>query len=186
MPHSMELAGKIESILFVASKPLTIKRIARALGEQEDNVLEAIQTLITKYNHESSGIYLLHEGEQVQMASNPAHASVIEGFVKDEISGELTRAQLETLTVIAYRGPITRPELEQIRGVNCAIIIRNLLVRGLIEEMDDAKKMMPTYVASVEALRHMGVSTTNELPDYDALHAHEHVERILDNPNETA
>lgn len=180
MLPNMDLAGKIESILFVASKPLSIAQIAKAVGEKKDVVEEAIESLKAKYGGSGSGISILHEGDTVQMASQAANAEVVEGFIKDEIAGELTSAQLETLTVIAYRGPITRPELEQIRGVNCAVILRNLMMRGLVEEMDDPKHMMVAYVASVEALRHMGITATSELPGYEELHAHAHIQHVLE------
>ncbi len=173
------LVAKIESILFVASKPLSLRTLAKALDVGEDKVVEAVETLKTKYNHDDSGIHILIIDETVQMATNPAHADVVDGFIKDEVSGELTKAQLETLTVVAYRGPITRPELEQIRGVNCALILRNLLMRGLVEERDDEGKLMPVFVLSFEALRHLGISSPDQLPEYAELHTHQHIEQVL-------
>ena len=130
----MSLLSQIESILFVVSKSLSLKEIARAVQQKEAEVKLAVEELKAKYNHEASGIRILFVEDKVQMASNPENAGVVDLFIKQEAIGELTRPQLETLTVIAYRGPLTRPELEQIRGVNCAIILRNLLLRGLIEE----------------------------------------------------
>ncbi|HYE60094.1 MAG TPA: SMC-Scp complex subunit ScpB, partial [Candidatus Kapabacteria bacterium] len=113
-----QLLSHIESILFVASKPLSADVIAKALGKQEGDILEAIETLKLKYNQADSGIHILEINSLFQMGTNPENSAVIEGFIRNEVAGELTKAQLETLTVIAYRGPITRPELEQIRGVN--------------------------------------------------------------------
>lgn len=176
----MELLGKIESILFVASKPLSIKQISKATGVKSSEIEEVLEILKMKYNKES-GINILFEGDKIQMASNPDNLDVIEGFIKDETTGELTKPQLETLTVIAYRGPITRPELEQIRGVNCAIILRNLMLRGLIEEADSKDKLMPVYNISFEALGHLGISSVNQLPDYEELNKHEYIENVLDN-----
>ncbi|MEK7623635.1 MAG: SMC-Scp complex subunit ScpB [Patescibacteria group bacterium] len=175
----MDLQSQIESILFVASKPLSFKTIAKALGESEAEVAAAVEDLKSKYNHEQSGIHILAIDDEIQMATNPAHTEVIDQFIKREVTEELTKAQLETLTVIAYRGPITRPELEQIRGVNCALILRNLLVRGLVEEREDPASILPRYALSFEALRHLGVDSVTELPEYGALHAHEHVEATL-------
>lgn len=176
----MSLLSKIESILFVASKPLHLSTIAKAVGKNEMEVEEAIETLKMKFNRDDSGIHLLHEAREVQLATNATNSDVIEGFVKDEMSSELTKAQLETLTVIAYRGPITRPELEQIRGVNCALILRNLAIRGLVLEMDDKDKLTPTYSLSFDALRHLGVISANNLPGYEELHAHQHIENVLE------
>ncbi len=175
----MNLQSQIESILFVASKPLAVKTIAKAARKSEAEVVAALEELTARYNHDQSGLRILFIEDEVQMGSSPDNAAVIEGFVKDEAAGELTRAQLETLTVVAYRGPITRPELEQIRGVNCALIIRHLFIRGLIEEREDSGGILPYYMLSFEALRHLGISSVAELPEYEALHAHAYIEERL-------
>ena len=175
----MNLVSKIESILFVASKPLSFKELAKATQVHEEEVQSAVEELKLKYNSENSGIVLLFLEDKLQMATTPENKEAVDLFIKTEASGELTKAQLETLTVIAYRGPITRPELEQIRGVNCALIIRNLLLRGLIEEQDSENKILPTFSLSFEALRHLAVNTSAELPNYNELHTHEFVEKIL-------
>lgn len=179
--YNMELVGIIESILFVASKPVSLRALAKAAGASERDVAAAVEDLKARYNHDGSGIHILTIDDEVQMGTNPEHATAIEGFVKDEIAGELTRAQLETLTIVAYRGPVTRPELEQIRGVNCALILRNLLMRGLIEEKSD--DLLPRFVLSFEALRHVGVRDVSELPEYASLHAHEHVKKVISDMN---
>lgn len=171
------LFSQLESILFVASKSLTVEQLAKAANVSVDKVRDAIQTLQVKYNHDDSGIRILTADDSVQMSTNSENSTVVEQFIKDEVAGELTKAQLETMTVIAYRGPITRPELEQIRGVNCAVIIRNLLMRGLLEEHASAEKLMPTYILSTEALRHLGVDSVEQLPEYDNLSQHEHLEQ---------
>ncbi|OGH77791.1 MAG: SMC-Scp complex subunit ScpB [Candidatus Magasanikbacteria bacterium RIFOXYC2_FULL_40_16] len=175
----MDLQSQIESILFVASKPLKFSVIAKAVGVGVGEVEEVIEVLKMKYNNDS-GINILQLGDSAQMATNPKNVDVIEGFMKDEIAGELTKAQLETLTVIAYRQPITRPELEVIRGVNCALIIRNLLMRGLIEELEDEEKIVPVYRLSFEALRHLGISDVKELPDYAGMSEHEYIKQVIE------
>ncbi|MBT3816723.1 MAG: SMC-Scp complex subunit ScpB [Candidatus Magasanikbacteria bacterium] len=175
----MELLSSLEAVLFVASKPLSVKKLAKALDISIDDVSETLETLETKYNHESSGIHLFFSGDTVRMGTNPAYADVVDQFISYDIGGDLTKAQLETLTVIAYRGPITRPELEEIRGVNCAIILRNLLMRGLISEKQDEEKLLPVFVLSVLALSHLGISSMDELPQYDELNTHPHLDQEL-------
>ncbi len=177
----MTLLSQIESILFVASKPLLVKDLAKAIQKNQAEVVEALENLKLKYNRDDSGIFILQIEDKYQMATNSENSKVVEQFVKNEAQGELTRPQLETLTVIAYRGPITRPELEQIRGVNCSIILRNLLIRGLIEEKEDENKFLPVYSISFEALAHLGLKSILELPEYEALHKHEFIEKILEN-----
>ena len=78
--------------------------------------------------------------------------------------GELSRPSLEALTILAYRGPLTRPELEQIRGVHSSLILRNLLLRGLIEEKEDARLGQPLYSVTLDFLRHIGLASVEELP----------------------
>ncbi len=175
----MHLLSAIESILFVASKPLTVKQLAKATDAQEGDILESIESLKLKCNGDQSGIHLLVSGDQIQLASNPAYAELVEKYIKREVSGELTKAQLESLTVIAYRGPITRPELELIRGVNCSVIVRTLMMRDLIREVEDAAKLMPAYELTTTALAELGISSVEELPDYTDLHAHEHLDAAL-------
>ncbi len=176
----MDIKTKIESILFVASKPLSVRVIAAALGALPDDVANALEDMKAEYNHEASGVHILSRGDEVQMATNPANDDAVQGFVKQEAVGELTKAQLETLTVVAYRGPVTRPELEQIRGVNCALILRHLLVRGLIEEEEAGVEILSTFVLSFDALRYLGIHDVSELPDYAELHKHEHIKQALE------
>ena len=164
-----EIISQIEAILFVASKPLTLAQLAKVLGRTNGEVEKGVQTLSERYKSGESGLQILTVNDTVRLATNPMHANLVGQFIKDEVAGELTKAQLETLTVVAYRGPITRPELDQIRGVNCAVIVRNLLVRGLLVEDESTSLPLPTYSLSVEALRHLGISSPRDLPDYDSL-----------------
>lgn len=175
----MNISSQIESILFVASKPLTAKKIAAVLQVPEADVDQALQQLRSTYSLESSGIVLLQNNNEWQMTTNPENKVLAENFMKAEISGELTRPQLETLTVISYCGPITKPELEQIRGVNCALILRNLMMRGMVKENEDSASLLPTYETTMEYLRHMGVSSLSELPEYQELHQHPYIKNIV-------
>lgn len=175
----MNILSQIESILFVASRPLSPKKIAALLEVTDTKVLEALETLKMKYNHADSGLHIADTGSEVQMMTNSENSQIVMELVASDVMGELTKAQLETLTVIAYRSPITRPEIEQIRGVNCAVILRNLLIRGLILEEEDKEKMLPVYVLSLDALAHLGIRSVTELPEYDTLHAHEYIVETL-------
>jgi segregation and condensation protein B len=175
----MSLISQVETILFVASKPLAVKKIAKAMETDETAVGEALKTLSEKYNSENSGASLLQNNDEWQLVSNPNNRESAEKFLKAEVSGELTRPQLETLTVISYCGPITKPELEQVRGVNCALILRNLLLRGLIKENEDGANLLPTYEVTMDYLRNLGLNSLTELPDYETLHNHEYVMKVL-------
>lgn len=175
----MSLASQLEAVLFVASKPLSFKKLCEATGGSSEAVQAALLVLKESYSGPDAGVHLLEAGEEWQLVTNPAERSITEQFLKAEISGELTKPQLETLTVISYCGPITRPELEQIRGVNCSLIIRNLLMRGLIKEVDNTVTLVPTFTVTIDYLRALGISQVEELPRYQELHHHEHVMRLL-------
>ncbi len=175
----MTLHAQLEAILFVASKPLALKQFVLATGASLDEVQASISFLLEKYNKPDSGMCILETDDMFQMVSNPEAASIVEKFVQKEISSELTRAQLETLTVIAYRGPLTRPEIEQIRGVNCALILRNLMMRGLLEENAAVDDLMPSYILSLDALRVLGIQNVKDLPEYETLHDHEYLDHAL-------
>lgn len=174
----MSHKSKIESVLFVASKPLATKKIAAALKIGDKEVLEDLKDLQLKYNNADSGISLLQNGDEWQMVASAENKEASENFLKSEVSGELTRPQLETLTVVSYCGPITKPELEQIRGVNCSLILRNLMLRGLIRENEDGASLLPVYEVTMDYLRHLGLNSLEELPNYPELHKHPYITNL--------
>ncbi|PLX24532.1 SMC-Scp complex subunit ScpB [Candidatus Parcubacteria bacterium] len=176
-----DLNSILESLLLAVAKPLTIKDLAKFLETKDSEVSQAIKELKEKYNTEESGIHLSDNNRKVQFVSNPKHAKILHKYFEDETTGELTKPSLETLTIIAYRQPITKEELEQIRGVNCSLIIRNLLIRGLIEESEEKDQLATTYAVTMDFLRHMGLASVEELPDYEKLNSDENLNNLLEN-----
>ncbi len=172
--------GKLEAVLFVSGKSMAIKSLAKLVEATEEEVQAAIKQLQLERNVESSGIHLLEHDGHVQFVTNPGFATLVANLVKDEFSDELTRPQLETLSIILYRGPITKPEIEQIRGVNCSLILRNLLIRGLISEEEHAEKLQMVYSATTDFLRHLGVSGVTEIPEYDRFHTDERISKLIE------
>lgn len=172
------LAAQLESLLFVAQKPLSLKKMCELAGAREDEVSSALDELSHMYEAEMRGIILLHNVNQYELATNPANTELILRYTKEEISGELTRAGIETLTVVAYRGPLTKSALEQVRGVNCTIVLRNLMVRGLIEVVGEGPGEK-NYMLSCDFLRHLGISRVEDLPDYASLNSDERLEQIM-------
>ena len=173
------LKSKIESLLFIAARPLNLKKISEQVGESKEGVLAAISELVDEYKKDGRGIRILQIDDEYQMSTNPESAKMIKDFLKDEMTGELTRPALETLTIIAYRGPISKPELEQIRGVNCSLILRNLLIKGLAETKTAGVGGEALYSVTFDLLRHLGITKVEELPDYDKLSKSEILDRIL-------
>ncbi len=182
----MNLESQMESLLFIAAKPLSFKKLAELLKCDVLEVKEATEKIKIKYNQENFGIKVLQEGNEIQMATHPENSALIKEYLKDEMTGELTRPSLEALTVIAYRGPITKLELEQIRGVNCSLILRNLLLRGLIKEETDEARAQNVYSPTFDFLRFLGISETKELPDYEKLHSHDLLEKLLNDLKQDA
>ncbi len=175
----MKPAGKIESLLFVASKPISIKKIAELLGIDDGAVEVELESLKQSYNVEERGIQIAQHGSSVQMVTSSLNAKVVADFLKDERTGELTKPSLETLTIIAYRGPIPKSEVDLIRGVNCSLILRNLLIRGLITSREDKERMTTLYEISFDLLRHLGIRNVQELPNFLELNKDEHLDRLL-------
>lgn len=172
------LETQLEALLFLSTKPLSPAQISRTLEISETEASAALLSLAEKRNTEESGVHLVHTGDEWQMATNPACANLGEKFVKED-ADELTRPSLEALTIIAYRGPITKPEIEAIRGVNCTLILRNLLMRGLVTERENALKGQMVYELSLDAVRFLGVHDVRELPSYDDLHGNTKIDILL-------
>ena len=177
--HMTELAAKIEAILFVSTKPVSTKFLASACNCQIDEAAAAVDELAKERNVDTSGVHVVISDEGIVLATNPLFTSIIENLSKEEIEPELTRPSLETLTIIAYRGPITKPEIEAIRGINCTLILRNLLMRGLINEEEDTVKLQPIYSLTNDALRYLGLHNVSELADYAELHGNTKIDSLL-------
>ncbi|MBI2484863.1 SMC-Scp complex subunit ScpB [Candidatus Uhrbacteria bacterium] len=174
----MSLSSRLEAVLFAVAKPLSRAQLARALGCTKEEVGGALTELVSRCHATDAGVCVLETGEDVQLVSNPAYASDLEQFVKQDAASELTRPALETLTVIAYRGPMTKPEIEQVRGVNCTLILRHLLMRDMVVEEPNEQKMQPTYRVSPTLLRHLGCTSVVQLPNYTAFAKNEDVARL--------
>lgn len=181
----MSLSSKIESLLFVAGKPLLMKKLAELTESKENEIEKAVHQLQEKYNQEASGLQIMRNGRELQMMTNPQNSKLVKDYLKDEITGELTRPSLETLTIIAYRGPISKPEIEQIRGVNCSMILRNLLMRGLIQEEADKIRVVTVYSATMDFLRFLGVRELSDMPDYEKLRQNDILNKLLEIKEET-
>jgi segregation and condensation protein B len=170
----------LESLLLASGKALTYKEASKLLECQEDDIKKILPQLEEKFNKADSGIHILVNNQKIQFVSNPDNIQVLKNYFQDELSGDLSKPSLETLTIIAYRQPVSKEELEQIRGVNCSMIIRNLLIRGLIEESTEKDSLTTNYSITMDFLRHMGLSSVKELPDYDKLNSDENLAKLLE------
>lgn len=162
----MTLTQKIEAYLFYTGEPIAIKKLAKVFdateGETNDALRELEQALLGR------GIILMKNGDEVMLATHPDMGSLIVDIKKQELSDPLTKGAMETLAIILYKDGATKPEIDFIRGVNSGFMLRNLLVRGLIEKVaNDADKRVTKYRATFDAMRYLGISEISQLPDFD-------------------
>lgn len=161
----MELANSIEAILFYQAEPMKVSRLATLLKRSDSEVMEAIKVLEDKLS--ATGLRLLTNGGEVTLGTSPDASALIEAITKEELSKDLSKASLETLAIVLYKGPLTRAEIDYIRGVNSTFILRNLLIRGLVEKVDNPNDQRSfLYKPTFQLLEHMGVTKTEELPAY--------------------
>ena len=175
----MSTKSKIESLLFISAKPMSVGQLADLAGVDKKEIIVAADELLVEYKNSEAGVQLIKDGSKYQMVSAPANAKTVQEFIKDETTGELSRPSLEALTIIAYRGPVSKLDLDRIRGVNCALILRNLLLRGLIEGKTDKKKNETYYSATFDFIRFLGLNDIKELPDYERLHNDDTLDKML-------
>lgn len=162
-----ELANTLEAILFYQAEPLTVKRLSALVKHSEQEVHEALIVLEKRLSE--TGLRLLSLGDEVALGTAPEASAFIEAITKEELSKDLSKASLETLAIVLYKGPITRAEIDYIRGVNSTFILRNLLVRGLVEKIDNPNDQRSFwYRPTFQLLEFMGVSSVSELPEYES------------------
>lgn len=161
----MNLEQKIESILFYTGEDMSIAELANLCECSDQEIRESLTRL---FQHlKERGINLLSNGDKVALGTHPETAELIKKVKKEELAKPLGKAGLETLAVILYRGPVQKSQIDYIRGVNSAAILRNLQVRGLIEKMKTPHTPRVLYRATNDSLRHLGITHVNQLPRYE-------------------
>jgi segregation and condensation protein B len=164
----MHLEKQIEAILFYKVEP--IKK--SALADFFEITIQDIETALTSLQHTLSerGVRLTLTDTHAQLVTAPEASEMIESMRKSELKNDIGKAGAETLAIILYRGPISRVEVDRIRGVNSAFIIRNLLIRGLVERRNhptDSRSF--TYAITPALLNHLGVGSREALPDFEII-----------------
>lgn len=161
-----DLEKNIETLLFVSGEGMTVSKLADVLGKKDDEIEKSLNGLKSHLEKEHF-ITILRDDEKVSLVTSSEASKVVEKFAKEEFSGELTKAGLETLAVITYKGPIKRVEIDYIRGVNSSFMLRNLLIRGLIERVRDQKDSRSyVYRISADFLKFLGLTSISDLPEY--------------------
>jgi segregation and condensation protein B len=160
------LEKQIESILFWKAEPVKISELAKILEVSEAQINEAAQAL--NISLENRGIQLLNNDKELSLITSAENGQLIEKLLKEELNKELSKAALETLSIILYKGPLKRSEIDYIRGVNSQFIIRNLMIRGLVDkEQNPNDERGFFYKASSDLLNFMGIKSVDEMPEYE-------------------
>lgn len=161
-----DLVLKIEAVLFILGEPVSLERLSKILKKDKAEIKEALAAL--KSSLAERGVRLSEKGSEYLLVTAPEFGNLITDLMKEELGEELSRAALETLAIIVYKGPLSRSEIDYIRGVNSSFSVRNLMVRGLIE-----RKPHPTdsrswlYAPSFEFLKYAGIDEISKLPGYN-------------------
>ncbi|HEV8601605.1 MAG TPA: SMC-Scp complex subunit ScpB [Patescibacteria group bacterium] len=166
-----KLKSQIFSVIFVSGKPVSIKELMETLGADEESLKKAVSELVS--DNQNSGIVILALRDKLQLVSNPENSAVVKKFLSLELREKLTDAALETLAVITYKQPVSKAEIENIRGVNSQYILRQLLIRGLIEKTESpSDRRVQLYKTTLEFMQHLGIKNMAELPDFEELTKH--------------
>ena len=161
-----ELSHVIEAILFVAGEPVDVKEMQRALEATEDETRQAIDALESDYDYHRRGICLKRFGSHIQLSTRAEYAPYVERLLQPIQKQSLSQSAMETLAVVAYRQPVTRLEIEAVRGVKCDYSVQSLVHKGLIEEVGRKEALgRPILYGTTDAfLAHFGLRSLEDLP----------------------
>jgi segregation and condensation protein B len=170
----MTLDAQIEAILFWKAEPVSIKKLASILEKSEADIRAGIAALRVNLSGSnggaSRGLTLIELEDEVTLGTAKELSGLIEKLTKDELMKDLGKAGLETLSIILYQGPIARAEIDYIRGVNSQFILRNMLIRGLVEKVENpVDRRSFLYKPTMELITHLGLSGVSALPDYETV-----------------
>ncbi len=159
--------AELEALLFIHGEPLSVKKIAPILELKIEEAKEVVEELKKRLESDERGLALVSDEERVQLTTKPQFGKILEKFIKEELSEDLTPASLEALAIVVYFAPISRSRLEYLRGVNSIFILRSLLLRGLVERYPDpARPNAFLYKPTFDLLKHLGLKNREELPEF--------------------
>lgn len=178
---SLPLESQIEALLFWKAEPISIKKLSSILKKDEAEIEKAIDQLSESLKRR--GITLIRLENEITLGTSKEVSELIESLTRDELTKDLGKAGLETLSIILYQSPISRVEIDYIRGVNSQFILRNLLVRGLILRIDNPKDQRSfLYKPSLELFSYLGIQKIEDLPDYSLVK--DDIEKFKQQPHE--
>ena len=166
--NSLKKIAELEALLFYHGEPMTVTKIADVLKVNAVICAELIEALANNLQENIlSGLTILKNDDKVQLATKKEFQEINQKFIKEEFKEQLTPAALETLSIVAYLGPIPRMTVDFIRGVNSSFTLRNLMIRGLVERNPSGKGNIYHYQVSFDFLKHIGLNNREQLPDFE-------------------
>lgn len=160
----------LEALLFASGEPLEKKRVAKFLGLKDTEFRLALKEL--KKQLGGRGVSIIETDSEVELRTSTEATDIVKKLRENELSRDLGKASMETLAVIAYKTWATRGEIDWVRGVNSSASIRTLLIRGLIEGMEDENdKRRVLYSLTTEAFAYLGITSSEDLPRASELRA---------------
>lgn len=171
MSSPPELKGAVEALIFLAAEPVTIEEMAAVLEVEQEEVQGTVEDLKKEYNNAERGIQLEEIAGGFVFSTPMEYGEYVRKLFQPRLKQRITRASLETLAIIAYRQPITRADIENIRGVKAEKALFTLMKKGLIQEVGRLEKTGTPilYGTTSSFLRHFGLGDISELPDPDGL-----------------
>lgn len=175
---TQKLKSILESLLFISGEPIGAQKLAKICGIPKNEVEQALAELEKEYqgNH---GLKIVSKDGSYQLVSSPENSQFANRLVSGELNAELSKSAVETLSIVAYRGPITRVQVEAIRGVNSSYVLRSLLMRGLVERKETSDIRGYLYEISFDFLKYLGIQKTSELPDWGMLSKNDKISELL-------
>lgn len=162
----MNLESKIEAILFYKNEPIKISKLIEYFDSNEEDIKNALSRLENNLN--GRGVCLIRTNDEVALATAPKAKDFLDKITVSEMSKDIGKAGLETLSIVLYKGPVSRREIDYIRGVNSTFILRNLNARGLVDRIQDRNDQRTyKYKPSINLLAHLGIKKIEELPEFD-------------------
>ncbi|MDP3004301.1 MAG: SMC-Scp complex subunit ScpB [Candidatus Azambacteria bacterium] len=164
----MEQKYILESLLFTSGHPLSYKKIAEVSGFSEEEIEKSLKELAMDYEQNNRGLRLIFLDGKAQLVAAPESKEAMEKMIKSDFEEDLSQAALETLAIVAYKGPVSRAAVENLRGVNCSFILQSLAIRGLIDKKNnpgDGRSYI--YNVTFDFLKHLGINKLDDLPNYN-------------------
>ena len=158
----------LESLLFTSGHPLSQKKMAEILEISEEEIENSLKELANDYTQNNRGLRLIFLDNKVQLVAASESKEAIEKLIKSDFEEDLSQAALETLAIVAYKGPVSRAAIENLRGVNCSFILQSLAIRGLIDKKNNPRDGRSyIYNVTFDFLKHLGLNQIDDLPNYN-------------------